>query len=231
MTRMKRMAALVSVVCLVSGMMTACGSSGSSSEKSTSTAATSGNAATEENAATDGNAATEADTSSEPEETTEAEKAPAELSDELFDCQISLGGNVITLPCSLKTLNNDGWTSSEKGGSYNNLALDGSCISVGTDQKDTDKVKCLQCYYGFNDAEAKLAKDIVIGKSTREEVKAAYGEPTETVGSDSGDPNFKYCLKDADGKTIKYVVFRFDGGNKEGYIKGSLWGVEIRCDE
>ncbi|WP_028520811.1 hypothetical protein [Ruminococcus flavefaciens] len=87
----------------------------------------------------------------------------------------------------------------------------------------------LTCYYGLNEDEIKLPKGIVIGKSTPEDVKAAYGEPDSIRSSDLEDaPSYYYSLLDEDGEKCAGVTIRFDGNTaSEGYVDGAIWGVEL----
>lgn len=223
---MKKSIALISALCLAMTALAGCGDSEESSEKSSKAENTTSAEGAEETA-------DDGDKNDEEESEDDAiPTIPGVLSDELLDCQVSLGGEVITLPCSLQALYDDGWTDSDKGGSGIKLAKNGSCMAVSTDSTDSDKVTYLCCYYGFNENEIKLAKGITAGTAMPEDVEAAYGSPDDLISSDFPDvKNYEYCVNDENGEAVKSVLFRFDGGTADGYTSGAVWGVEIYCEE
>ncbi len=143
------------------------------------------------------------------------------VSDELFDYQVSLDGEVYTLPLEYSKLEADGWKTKED----LTRTLEPTQYSIGMVFSKGDKDISLElvnnseapksmkeCQVGGIDtspAESKnlpelsLAKGIKIG-STKEEVAKAYGDPTQQ----SEDPN-AYTYID---KNYAMVQFTF---NKE----------------
>ena len=127
------------------------------------------------------------------------------LSDDLYSFQFSLDGKVYTLPCEFKELQDNGWEIEDYTedfklapnqysiGTY--ITKDGISLSTGFINFSKNEVTLDQCsigeisideYLEDKHADFSIAKGIKVG-STRDEVKAAFGEPTESYEGDSTD--------------------------------------------
>lgn len=127
------------------------------------------------------------------------------LSDDLYSFQFSLDGKVYTLPCEFKELQDNGWEIEDYTedfklapnqysiGTY--ITKDGISLSTGFINFSKNEVTLDQCsigeisideYLEDKHADFSIAKGIKVG-STREDVKAAFGEPTESYEGDSTD--------------------------------------------
>ena len=206
----RRMMAIAAAVCLC-GSLSGCGDSSSdgSSIASVSSAA--------ESSAADGTGT----------ESSAAEELPASI----LSGQITLNGETIMLPCPLKALYANGWTDADQGGTGKNLEKNGSCISVGCEKDGDEDIVCrLECYFGFNTNEVTLPGGVVLGKTMRADVLAAYGEPDEYYHADSpeNEDNFEYVYLDENGEKLASAYFQFDGNRTNpDYTVGAIWGVKL----
>ena len=126
------------------------------------------------------------------------------LSDDLYSFQFSLDGKVYTLPCEFKELQDNGWEIEDYTedfklapnqysiGTY--ITKDGISLSTGFINFSKNEVTLDQCsigeisideYLEDKHADFSIAKGIKVG-STREDVKAAFGEPTESYEGEIG---------------------------------------------
>lgn len=162
-------------------------------------------------------------------------KSNSKLSDNLFDFQVDVNGKVIQLPITAKELMDMGITYENKDGKKlpsNHIVhcesfYDGDFqFLVDLVNFDINELPYEDCYVtGIKledyylkktNATVTMPKGIELMSSTRKDVEAAYGEPTD-VYEDSDYPTIKYSL-DYD----RVVTFSFDA--KEGNI---LTDIEI----
>lgn len=140
------------------------------------------------------------------EETKEVVKSDVVLSDNLYDFQIQIDGTVFTLPQEYSSIVSSGWTLKDSdenetiqaNSKYGVLVFknskDHSFMASGVNfdinarpVKETYITSITADQFLHNEGvEVILAKGITLGKSTLDEVKAAYGEPnSEYNGSSS----------------------------------------------
>jgi len=140
------------------------------------------------------------------EETKEVVKSDVVLSDNLYDFQIQIDGTVFTLPQEYSSIVSSGWTLKDSdenetiqaNSKYGVLVFknskDHSFMASGVNfdinarpVKETYITGITADQFLHNEGvEVILAKGITLGKSTLDEVKAAYGEPnSEYNGSSS----------------------------------------------
>ena len=159
------------------------------------------------------------------EETKEVVKSDVVLSDNLYDFQIQIDGTVFTLPQEYSSIVSSGWTLKDSdenetiqaNSKYGVLVFknskDHSFMASGVNfdinarpVKETYITGITADQFLHNeDIDVVLAKGITLGKSTLDEVKAAYGEPnSEYNGSSSNSITYS---KDGD----KSIQLMFSG--------------------
>lgn len=159
------------------------------------------------------------------EETKEVVKSDVVLSDNLYDFQIQIDGTVFTLPQEYSSIVSSGWTLKDSdenetiqaNSKYGVLVFknskDHSFMASGVNfdinarpVKETYITSITADQFLHNeDIDVVLAKGITLGKSTLDEVKAAYGEPnSEYNGSSSNSITYS---KDGD----KSIQLMFSG--------------------
>ena len=133
------------------------------------------------------------------------EKQAGELSEDLYDFQIQIGDDVMTFPMSYEEFSAYGWELSDH---YITLedTLSPSRYEAVSFSKGDDTLSVYMINLGVNDltiqeclvggvdienyywsedgAEVKLAKGIERGKATLDDIKAAYGEASDTYEGD-----------------------------------------------
>ena len=206
---MKKSVLLMSgiVLCIA---LSACGSNSDSESSTSNTAVSENNTNTTPETSVPENTTPE---SSVPENTA-PESTPtddgAAVSENLFDNQFSFHGTVITMPAAIKDFGALGFTVSADKAEYTlnpRSFTSGSIVNsdeskmifVGLYNLGSDAIK-----YGdaklssvnfkstyFDNSEIVFAKGIQLG-ATMEEVKAAYGEPTDFYDDDSSYSSLKY---------------------------------------
>ena len=140
------------------------------------------------------------------QETEAAEEKPAgELSEDLYDFQIQIGEDVMTFPMSYDEFSTYGWELSDhyttledtlspsRYGSVNFSKGDEtlSVYMINLAVNDLTLKECLVAgvdidnyYWNENSPQIKLAKGIERGKATLDDIKAAYGEASDTYEGD-----------------------------------------------
>ncbi len=127
--------------------------------------------------------------------------AAENLSENLFDFQLSLNGEVYTLPCKYSELSEAGWSMEDIEGNelgagqytFSNRISNGdiylSASLANTEDKTLPMKQCrvgklsLDSYEADSGAKLVLSKGITFG-STYDEVIAAFGEPTDKYESE-----------------------------------------------
>lgn len=180
-----------------------------------------------------------------------AEQAGAALSDNIYDFQIKINDHVYQFPTTYEEFSSQGWVM-ESG--YENETLDTNSYVDITASNDTEKVNLTflnlginalpyeQCLIGgisidgtynvnLSRTTVELAGGIQMGKSTFEDIKAAYGDPSETSETDYYT---EYIYKKDYHEMVDLYVYKDDNTFKkvriqnlvepEGYDKGSVSG-------
>lgn len=174
----------------------------------------------------------------EAEESTTAESSTAEatalkaaagaLSDSIYDFQISIDGSVYQFPMPYNQLTADGWryqgdeNQSIRSGAYgvsDNFKKGGARLITYLVNFGINEAPASECYlggvtldvYDFKDGpDVVLAKGIQLGKSTVDDIKAAYGEPGDLY---EGDFSTKLTYK-----TDIYSRVELSIQNDKGYL-------------
>jgi hypothetical protein len=143
-------------------------------------------------------------------------KLPVEMSDELFDFTVDLGGTIVKIPCDYSTLEEAGWTISTTGvtnksklsgcssGAFS-MIKDGKKITVTVYNESGHAMPVSACKVGELEwdgdfKEVKLAKGINVA-STVDDILAAYGTP-----SNRNDQSDYVSLKYYSSKDATYGV-------------------------
>lgn len=157
--------------------------------------------------AADTEAAGEADSTAEDSAATDdAVTAEAGLSDNVYDFQVEISGDLYQFPMSYADFTGLGWTlddredpemkitSNSYGGVYfskGDLSIRANVINLGVNE--VPMTECLvggiSIDEGVSDKDLSplginLAKGITMGKSNVDDIKAAYGDPSDTYDSD-----------------------------------------------
>ncbi len=153
------------------------------------------------------------------------DSAAGDLSDDLFDFQFSLNGEVYTLPCQYSELSEAGWSMEDiegnelEAGQYTlqnrisngDIYLSANIVNTGDETLPMEQCRVgklsLDSYEADSGAKLVLSKGITYG-STYDEVTAAFGEPTDTYDSDV----IITLTYKAD--TYSYVKIQFDAKTK-----------------
>ena len=179
-----------------------------------------------------------------------AEQADAALSDNIYDFQIKINDHVYQFPTTYEEFSSQGWVM--ESGHENETLNAGSYILDMPASNDTENISLAflnlginaipyeQCLIGgitingtyninLNRTTVELAGGIQMGKSTFEDIKAAYGDPSETSETkyyteyiykkDNYEMVDLYVYKDDN--TFKKVVIQ-NFVEPEGYDKGSV---------
>lgn len=143
-------------------------------------------------------------------DTESRETAGGELSEDLYSFQISIDGTVYQFPMKYSDFVASGWVFDGN----ENSELD-SMFRAGTQVFNKGKLQCYatimnfdinarpfrECYItgiqidksqNKNGAEILLPKGIQLGKSTREDIRTAYGESTEEYQMENGSGYYRY---------------------------------------
>lgn len=152
----------------------------------------------------------------------------AGLSDNIYDFQISIGGSVYQFPMPYKQLTADGWryqgdeTQSIRSGAYgvsDNFKKDDARLITYLVNFGINEAPANECYLGGvtldiydfkNGPDVVLAKGIQLGKSSVDDIKAAYGEPGNLH---EGDFSTKLTYKMDTYSTVELSV-----QNDKGYL-------------
>lgn len=162
----------------------------------------------------------------EVKETKEKDDDALELSDDIYDFQVSIDGNVYQFPMKYADFTESGWDYT--GDTEESIQPNAYGISEWFENGDNmtmayltnfdiNAVSVGDCYLGglmlesnYMEAEGTevlMAKGIKLGESTQEDVKAAYGEPTSSYESDSF-PTMTY-----ESDIYSTIEFGFDAEN------------------
>ncbi|MDO4277047.1 MAG: hypothetical protein Q4D16_25580 [Eubacteriales bacterium] len=205
-------------------------------------------------AGTEDTSETDAGTSSQAEADSEASAdsdSAAGLSDDIYAFQMEIEGVLYQLPMSYADFTDLGWTL-DKGedpemkvtaNSYGSLYFDKGELNVRAEviNLGVNEVPASECLIagiaideGFSDIDLPalnitLPKGIVMGKSNVDDIKAAYGEPTDTYESDmytkmSYEKDFYQQVElyvYTEENTLRQVSIR-NFAEPEGYDKGSV---------
>lgn len=203
----------------------------------------------EETAETEAAEGEEAAAETTAEETTDTAESVTELSDSLYDFQIKIGDKVYQFPMYYEEFASD-WTlgkneDPEMGvgtNSYGSISFynGDDRISVDVVNLGINQLPVNQCLvagidinssYDFDAAATpvELPGGIVMGKSTLEDIKAAYGDPSDTY---DGDNYTKYTYSKDYYEEVNLYVYKDDNTLKEvdmrnfvepeGFDKGSV---------
>ena len=147
------------------------------------------------------------DTAEASESTGDSDAAEsAELSDDLYSFQVSIGGTVYQLPMAFDELEAQGWTISKSddpedmvpSNSYTYVRFNKGENTITADVINfaINEMPVKQCLIGSIEVDANydfnaestpvlLPKGIEVGKSNLDDIKAAYGEPSDSYEGDS----------------------------------------------
>lgn len=231
-TNQKLIFTAVMSLCLCA-LMVGCGNSGNSESEKTE------NSVTEQSVAE-----SEENESSEISEESEVPTSfvITELSDNLFDYQISFDGEILSLPCALNDLHNMGWEYEEtyilSSGSKKELEMmkDDKQITVELFNTGDEQIAIDQYEYesfssvmvnnimvsvseswNTGDFEIKTAKGITEMVSTVDDVVAAYGEPAY-IKSAAGMNFYYYYENPEEYKDLQSNEYWLSADNAPDYI-------------
>ena len=185
---------------------------------------------------------TEAITEAEVEEEAVIEPIQEILDADIDSCKVQLGNKVYTLPVTLQTLLDDGATIVNDVNPFNDVldSLQGDYVEfVKDDQKyyvcffnlSSNKKQIKDCFMADTSpyqVDTKINNNIIYSKgikvgSTVEELKAAWGEPTE---DDLNELNYndKYFVSiDLEKQLITDIYYRIDPDFRAGYTETNYY--------
>lgn len=146
---------------------------------------------------------------------------PESMGDDLYAFQVRLGDQVLTLPASFAGMEAAGWSFQGDAGQRlqpqesihtATWEKEGSVLSASFANLGMDTLRLENCpmvalsiaNYQLKQLAVSLPADIVLGESLPEDVRAAYGEPTDELES-VGVLTYRYWLTSA-----QFVSLRFD---------------------
>lgn len=242
-TIMKKILALICALSLSAVMFTGCNEKDDDKESSSKKEETTVSSAAEDSLSDETSAEESSDTDSSEEESSEEESSVTEIdytvndnvkiSDKLYDFEIAIDGDKIKLPMSVKDIEALGW---EFDGAADTDINSGDMLLTQYFKKGNHMFVCnvanlgektikaedglvisLRVDYNFSDPTTepvvKAAKGITTGKSTKDDMIAAFGEPTEKYEDDTNFPDYTYRKGD-----YRNVVFKFSKDN-DGVLK------------
>lgn len=164
----------------------------------------------------------------------DVKKSSETLSDDVYDFQISLSGTVVSFPIAFSEFESYGFTCTDDSsqsipsGSYGMFYFknaDGDRVMGYVMNFGINAAAAEDCYitgvqvdkFDYKTGEAAAAAGMTINESTRDEVEAAFGDPSDAYESDSY-PNITYKID-----YYEYVKFTFDAANDD-----VLYKIEVK---